>query len=442
MWNVSAGKIRSIDAAMEEWDSAPVFTIDGEYTARGWTDWTEGFVYGSSLLQFDATRDEYFLDLALKRITAKMPAHVTHTGVHDHGFNNISTFGNLLRLIAEGTLPRDKWMEDYGRLALMCSGAVQADRWTSIPGGGFVHSFNGPHSLFSDTLRSMRSLSVGHMLGHTLRGEQDVMISLLDRMAQHIVATLKYNVYYGEGRDLYDVAGRVVHESIFNPVNGAYRCPSTQQGYSAFSTWTRGLAWIICGCAEQLEFLESVSDDEFGVRLSKKDLAEQLERAGRVTSEFYIEFAAAACGVPYWDTGAPGLYHLSGWEERRADPYNEFEPVDSSAAAIASQGLMRLGKYLGSGGDGKKYWDAGLKVLDTLLSEPYLSFDAEHQGLLLHGVYHWPNGWDHVPAGKKVPCGESVMWGDYHLREAALYLERVARGGDYLTFFNINRAEV
>jgi hypothetical protein len=27
------------------------------------------------------------------------------------------------------------------------------------------------------------------------------------------------------------------------------------------------------------------------------------------------------------------------------------------------------------------------------------------------------------------------MWGDYHLREAALYLERIYEGKPYLTFF-------
>jgi hypothetical protein len=26
------------------------------------------------------------------------------------------------------------------------------------------------------------------------------------------------------------------------------------------------------------------------------------------------------------------------------------------------------------------------------------------------------------------------MWGDYHARELALYIQRVARGGPYLTF--------
>ena len=66
--------------------------------------------------------------------------------------------------------------------------------------------------------------------------------------------------YYGEGRDSYDVRGRVAHESIFNMNDGDYRCPNSQQGYSPFTTWTRGLAWIMCGYAEQLEFLDICRD--------------------------------------------------------------------------------------------------------------------------------------------------------------------------------------
>jgi hypothetical protein len=48
---------------------------------------------------------------------------------------------------------------------------------------------------------------------------------------------------------------------------------------------------------------------------------------------------------------------------------------------------------------------------------------------LLHSVYHRPGGWDFIPSGHKVPCGESSQWGDYHLREAALLVERQARNG-------------
>ena len=77
----------------------------------------------------------------------------------------------------------------------------------------------------------------------------------------------------------------------------------------------------------------------------------------------------------------------------------------------------------------------GLTVCDTILDEPYLSSDPEHQGLILHSIYHRPNGWDHIADGQTVPNGESSMWGDYHAREVALYLWRVARNEPYHSFF-------
>ena len=33
-----------------------------------------------------------------------MASHLTHVGVHDHGFNNVSTYGNLWRLMREGRI--------------------------------------------------------------------------------------------------------------------------------------------------------------------------------------------------------------------------------------------------------------------------------------------------------------------------------------------------
>ncbi len=102
-----------------------------------------------------------------------MAPHVSHIGVHDHGFNNVSTYGNLLRLMKEGKIPFNEWEKDFYRLALKISGAVQASRWTMIKDGGFIHSFNGAHSLFVDTIRSCRALVLSHCLGHLLQAEGD-----------------------------------------------------------------------------------------------------------------------------------------------------------------------------------------------------------------------------------------------------------------------------
>ena len=76
------------------------------------------------------------------------------------------------------------------------------------------------------------------------------------------------------------------------------------------------------------------------------------------------------------------------------------------------------------------YTQAGLTAARTLFSDRYLAYEQDHQGLLLHVVYHHPNGWDYVPEGGSVPHGESCLWGDYHLLELALLVQRLGRGGD------------
>jgi hypothetical protein len=423
LWELSAQKIRAIERGYDPAKGSPVFTVRGSYTARGWTEWTQGFQVGAAILQFDATGECEFLELGRTQTVRLMAPHLSHFGVHDHGFNNVSTYGNLLRLMREGRIAENPWERNFYELALKLSGATQARRWTTIKdGGGFIYSFNGPHSLFIDTIRSLRALAISHQLGHVLMEENDRRVSLIERLKAHAISTARFSIYYGKGRDAYDIRGRAAHEAIFNINDGNFRCPNSQQGYSPFSTWTRGLAWAMCGFAEQLEFLRAIGDDE---------IASQLRTAAEATCDFYIEHATASDGIPYWDTGAPQLHRLKNWQSRRADPFNPYEPVDSSAAAIAAQGLLRLGRYLKN----KRYWQAGLTVLDALFDEPYISADAKHQGLILHSIYHRPNGWDYIPRGRKVPCGESSMWGDYHAREVALYVQRIAADGPYLTFF-------
>jgi unsaturated chondroitin disaccharide hydrolase len=452
VFELAAGKIRGLDQSWDPAQGTPVFTVKGRYTSRGWTEWTQGFQFGMAFLQFDATGEPAMLRLGREKTVKFMASHVSHTGVHDHGFNNISTYGNLRRLILEGKAASNQDELNFTEIALKVSGAVQAARhaptaypnpWSPRAGAGgvapsgYLYSFNGPQSLFADTIRSLRSLAVAHQLGHVLMGEGDRRINLLHRAIEHAATTARFNVFFDAGRDRYDTRGRVAHESIFNRQDGLFRCPSTQQGYSPFSTWTRGAAWIICGYAEQLEFLDTVKGmqlDPVGGRRAVTDLF--LETA-RAAADGYIDGYSAADGVPYWDSGAPELWRLGSYQKRAADPFNSYEPVDSSAAAIAAQGFLRLGRWLdthGSRAAGKKYFQAGLTIAGTLFADPYLSTDSRHQGLLLHSVYHRPNGWDYIPKGRTVPCGESSMWGDYHALELALLVRRLA-DDQYYTFF-------
>ena len=163
-------------------------------------------------------------------------------------------------------------------------------------------------------------------------------------------------------------------------------------------------------------------------------------KAARATCDFYIR-ETPACGIPYWDTGAPGLAKLGDYRDRPADPFNDVEPVgqfrscDCGPGPAETRTVLASRKPSGERKVDRSTSQAGLTVLKTLLDEPYLSQSRDHEGLILHSVYHRPKGWDYIPPGRTIPCGEASMWGDYHARELALYVERLAKNEPYHTFF-------
>ncbi len=144
------------------------------------------------------------------------------------------------------------------------------------------------------------------------------------------------------GRDVYDVRGRVAHESIFNTNDGSYRCPNSQQGYSPFTTWTRGLAWVLPVSPKSWSSWQPRHDECWNRWAACRGRA-ALSESGQGDRRFLHRRTRPTDGIPYWDTGAPGLARLGDYLGRPADPFNDQEPVDSSAAAIAAQGLIRLG---------------------------------------------------------------------------------------------------
>src|SRR5579862_5641531 len=151
LFDLASSKVRDIESTWDKSRGAPVFTVEGKYTARGWTEWTQGFQYGCPLLIFDVTEDRELLELGRRNTIQFMAPHVTHTGVHDHGFNNLSTYGNLRRLMRDGRIPRNDWELAFYEMAIKASAGVQASRWSRPAGGfGYIYSFNGPHSLFVD----------------------------------------------------------------------------------------------------------------------------------------------------------------------------------------------------------------------------------------------------------------------------------------------------
>lgn len=433
-----ARAVRIWPRVLDRWENAqgaPVHTVGGVWTARSWTEWTQGFLFGIPLLAGVVAGDRALVGRARGDILCTMPAHVAHSGVHDHGFTVVSTFGLLLRLMAEGRLHEAD--RPVCEMALRASGAVQASRWSVLRDEpGFIHSFNGPHSLFIDTMRTLRALALAHALGQDHRGEQDRRSSLLHRLLAHAETTARYNVFFGEGRDAFDEPGRVAHEAIFNMTGRAFRNVSTQQGWSPYTTWMRGLAWALLGYAELLPFLASRTEEEFPPWMTREAALARFAQVARVTAEFYIRNSTSD-GMPFWDAGAPRLPELGDWRAAPADPFNDVEPIDSSAAVIAAQGFLRLALALADedAAASARYRGAALTIARCAFRAPFLAEDPLHEGLLLHGVYHRPAGWDHVPAGRAIPCGEAVLWGDFHAVELAELCLRLADGAALPTFF-------
>src|SRR5688500_14721211 len=119
LWRLGLPQLQHIAERFPHGAPSPVITRAGRYEPQGWTEWTRGFQYGAALLAFDATGDKALLRIGREGTRRDMHSHVTHFGVHDHGFNNVSTFGNIRRLILEDRLPDDESQLEYYELALM-----------------------------------------------------------------------------------------------------------------------------------------------------------------------------------------------------------------------------------------------------------------------------------------------------------------------------------
>src|SRR5580704_7799769 len=138
---LAAEKTMRLDRRWKAEDGAPVFTMAGLYMARGWTQWTQGFQFGNALLCFDFLNDPALLEIGLRHTLNDMTKHLTHIGVHDHGFNTMSTYGQLRRLLVENQIAANAVPIQFVELAIKLSGAVQAARWTRLgDGGGFIYS--------------------------------------------------------------------------------------------------------------------------------------------------------------------------------------------------------------------------------------------------------------------------------------------------------------
>jgi unsaturated chondroitin disaccharide hydrolase len=360
--------VSQLDRMQAKWPAerpAPIYTEQGVWTRPEfvWTDWCPGFFAGMMWLAFERTRDTKWKQLA-EHYTRALEPRKFDRDVHDLGFIFMSTVDRWYRLLPDEDSERDRLRD-----ILITAGTVQSFRWNQAGSDHYIYSFHGPQSLFIDIMMNIRLLFRAHQLG----ADQD----LFRKAVAHARTTEKYLVQK-RGPRLMDQEGAVIHEAIFNPITGEFRNLSTQQGYSPFTCWARGLAWAMYGFTDTFLY----SGDRFF-----------LETAERCAG-YYLEKTPDG-GVPFWDYGAPRIPD---------------EPLDSSAAAIVACALLKLSNVEGARERAGAYRAAALGILDVLTGSDFLgNHDAAYEGILRHGVYHRPKNWG---------VDESVMWGDYFFMEA------------------------
>ncbi len=359
---------RKLERTCENWPAglaAPVYTVDGRwYRAKNlWTDWTPGFLAGQLWILAGLLGDGGWRSRA-EEYSRALRARRFDRDVHDLGFIFLSSYGRWWEALAADD-PLREHVEDI----LVTAGTVQSFRWNGIGEDGFIYSFNGPQSLFVDVMMNVRLLFWGARHG----AEEEVE----RRALEHCRTSAKYLVRR-DGDALGDVDGSTVHEAIFNtdPGRGEFRCLSTQQGYSPFTCWSRGLGWAMYGFCEAFRY---TGEREF------------LETA-KLCAGYYLS-QTPEHGVPYWDYGAPDIPD---------------EPVDSSAAAVIGCALWMLADHV-DGATARAYREGTLRIATTLTGPEFLSPARDpHEGILLQGVYHRPRGWG---------VNASLMWGEYFFME-------------------------
>lgn len=340
-------------------DYYPLYTVNGVWKHEGpkWTHWCDGFLPGMMWIfrryvSNNGSEATYWLEQAI-RYTKPLEPRKHDRDVHDLGFIFLSTYY--------------RWYQ-YTRDAELNKVLIQAGRTLAMrfkENGQYLRSFVADNSLFIDIM-----MNVG-IIFYAARETGDP--ELREIALRHALTTR---------RTLVRGDGSTAHEGIFDVETGEFLRQSTHQGWRGDSCWSRGLAWALYGFSTSYEYSR---DPHF------------LQTA-EMCADYFITHTPKN-GVPPWDYQAP-------LESRKQ--------VDTSAAAIAAAGLLRLCRLVADPVKGHLYWSAALRVLRTLC-EQYLGNgtkqkpDKRWEGILKGGVYH---------IHKELGVNESVMWGDYFFVEA------------------------
>ena len=172
--------------------------------------------------------------------------------------------------------------------------------------------------------------------------------------------------------------GSTYHTYFFDPETGEPTRGATHQGVNDESTWARGQAWAMYGP------LLTYSYTKHPAALG----------AFKAAANYFIDHLPSDY-IPYWD-----FTYTDG----------SFEEKDSSAASIAICALLEGIKYMDETDPMReKFYTAACNMMNSLMQNYTTRYNAEANGLLLHGTYNH---------NSNTGVDEMVIWGDYFYMEA------------------------
>src|SRR5580704_9001990 len=275
--------------------------------------WTSGFFPGELWLVYQATGSQKWLDAA-QAWTDPLASQANGRPVDptDIGFIIGTSFGNGYRLTGDPS---------YKSVLLTTGGTLASPSlYNSKVGAVLSWTFPPyePPNHFAVIVDSMMTL--GPLQWGAGNGGSSTWAGIAATHAQ----TVTTNLVRPDG-SAFQVAG-------FNPTTGALMSQGTFSGFSDTSTWARGQAWALYGFVQAYQ---------------TSDNPAFLTTAEAVANYFVGELLADDTWIPPWDFDAPGT-----------------QPVDTSAAAIAADGLVMLSKVAGT--SGSLYLQDAENILESL----------------------------------------------------------------------------
>jgi unsaturated chondroitin disaccharide hydrolase len=327
--------------------------------SSGSQGWTSGFFPGQLWLLYQATGSPQWLAAAQQWTAplASQASSVTRIDPTDIGFIIGTSFGNGYRLTGDAS---------YANVLLTAGGSL-ASLYNSKVGAVRSWTFGSwSYPVIVDGMMTLGPLQWGAGNG----GD---------------AAWAGYAVTHAETTeaDFVRADGSTFQLDNFDPTTGALLSQGSFAGYSNTSTWARGQAWALYGFVQAYQ---------------TSGQAAFLATAEKVANYFVGHLPAD--DVPYWDFDAP---------------VTPATPRDSSAAAIAADGLVMLSTVAKTPTQRAAYLLDAENILGSL-SNAYLG-PASGEAVLSHGEGGYPS-----------EVNTALIYGDYYFTEALLRLEDVLDG--------------